>query len=190
MRRIERVGPEVAFVEEVGPRAADERVGRSPCSIGVARAEEAGEAIVREVLVPEILPVAGSCGEELRFLVSMQAACDFSDAEVIVAVFDRARAGTLVGERDVTMRVVIAQAAAAFLLRVFWRYFGILEHGGKRGWIVDARHALYVGVGDENVCVAAALGAPVVIADSCVRHVSRVAVGVDERTEEVALAVG
>ena len=76
------------------------------------------------------------------------------------------------------------------LARIGRRHLRILEHRLQAGGVVDAGQALHVRIGHQHVGVAAALGAAVVVADAGVGHVVRMAIGVDQRAHDVALAVG
>ena len=65
-----------------------------------------------------------------------------------------------------------------------------MNHRGEGGFVVDALEAFHIRVGYDDVCVGAALGAAVVVAAARVGHVAGVAIDVDERADDVALAVG
>lgn len=71
-----------------------------------------------EIFVPEMLPIVRAGSKELGLGGAVEAAGDFGDGEVVVGVFDGARAGALVSQGDVTFGVVVGKAAAPFFLRV------------------------------------------------------------------------
>jgi hypothetical protein len=148
------------------------------------------EAFGGHVLVPEVLEVVGAAGVEGGLFLVAEAAGYFGDGEVVVAVLGDAGAGALVGEGDVAFFVVVLEPAAAFFLCVGGRDFGVVDHGGECGFVVDAFEAFQVCVGYYYVGVGAALSAAVVVAAAGVGHVAGVKVDVDEGTDDVALAVG
>src|ERR1700733_4779532 len=124
----------------------------------------------------------GSPCEDRSLIGMTKAASHFGDGEIIVGIFDGARSGALVGKGDIALGVVIEDAAAAFLLRIGWRHGCVLEHGLKRGRIIDAFQALHESIGDNDVGIAPTLSAAVVISASCVGHVAGMAIDIDERS--------
>ncbi len=127
--------------------------------------------------------------EQLRLGWVVEPAGYFGDREVVVGILNGAGAGALIGKCDVAFGVIVQDAAPALLLCVGRRNGGILQHRFKGGLIVDARESFDVRIADDDVGVAAALGAAVVIATAGIGHITGVAVDVDEGADEVALPV-
>src|SRR6185312_1424633 len=44
LRSVERVGPNISFIEKVRPSSADDKVGCGPCSIWITRSQKTLEA--------------------------------------------------------------------------------------------------------------------------------------------------
>ena len=90
LRGVDGVGPDVAFVEKVGPGAADDEIGRSPGAVRVAWTHKTLEAFDGHVLVPEVLEVVSAAGVERSFFFFAKAAGHLGDGEVVVAVLSGA----------------------------------------------------------------------------------------------------
>src|SRR6202012_4222457 len=123
------------------------------------------------------------------FVGTIEAAGDFRDGEIIVGVLDGARTGALIGKSDVAFCVVVEDAAATFLLRVGGRHGCVFQHGLEGGWVIDAGETLDIRVGDDDVGVAAALGAPIVVAAARNGHVAGVAIDGDEGADQITLTI-
>src|ERR1700733_11695519 len=131
----------------------------------------------------------GPTGVECSFFGFAKSAGDLGDSEVIVAILGGSRAGTLIGKRDIPFFVIVLQATAAFLLRIRRGHLSIVNHGCKRGLIIDTLQAFYPCIGNNDIGVRATLSAPVVVSAASVGHVTGMAIDVDKRTDNIALTV-
>src|SRR5439155_1639259 len=82
--------------------------------------------------------------------------------------------------------VVVENAAAAFLLRIGGWDGGVFQHRLEGFRVVNAGKAFYKGIGDNHVGVAATLCATVIVSAAGVRHISGMAIDIDERADEIA----
>lgn len=131
------------------------RQDRGPGSFRISWTKEALEALNGHVLVPWVLKVVCTAGIERCFLRLALTGCDLRDGEVVVAVLRSARAEAFVSERDITLIVVVLQTASSFLLRIGRRNFGVVNHRGEGGFVVDAFEAFHPRIGHNDVRVGA-----------------------------------
>ncbi len=90
---------------------------------------------------------------------------------------------------DVAEIVPVVEAAAALLEVIGGRNFGIVHLGGQGGFPIDALQAFDEGIGKNELGVAAALGAAVVVAAARVGQPALVPVEIDERRGRLRLRV-
>src|SRR5581483_2211547 len=167
LRNEERVCPGVALVEGVAtPRAHIHGSEWSePASVTMARMNEAGEFVVREVGVPEILPVRRTGSIFVVTSCVAQPLGQQGDLIVVGGVLHVDRAGAVRAfNGDIAKIVPIIETAAPFLVVVGRRDFSVVNLGDERGVPVDAFQTFNECIGEKKLGVAAALRSAVVVA--------------------------
>ena len=142
------------------------------------------------VSTPEVFPVFRLLHVLLVEAVVAQSLGHLSNGPVAEGIFDGAVAGTVDAVGNVSVAEIFDKTATTFGFLITSRRNGsIYEHTLQGILPIDTGEPLGVGVGDDNLGIAAALRTTIAITAACIGHVAVAMADVEEGIDDVDLTL-